>query len=97
MAELKTWHKAGMQEAETWINSVDTLSIMVTGKTGAGKTSLINGLIGEKVGIEGKTLDPQTAQVTTIRRNLQGISVTIWDTPGLQDGTCRERESTFAT
>ena len=33
-----------------------TLDIMITGKTGSGKTALINGLIGKKVGEEGKEL-----------------------------------------
>ena len=71
---------------------VSTHSIMVTGWTGAGKTSLVNGLVGERVGIEGKTLNPETASVMTIQKNLEGVSVTVWDTPGLQDGTSREKE-----
>ena len=65
---------------------------MVTGRTGSGKTSLINGLVGENVGIEGKELTPGTRNVMTIRKELNGVLVTIWDTPGLQDGTSREKE-----
>lgn len=65
---------------------------MVTGRTGAGKTSLVNGLVGEKVGIEGETLNRETASVVTIQKNLEGVYVTIYDTPGLQDGTSHEEE-----
>ena len=73
-----------------WIDEVNSLSIMVTGRTGSGKTSLINGLVG---GIEGKELTPAgTRNVMTIRKELNGVLVTIWDTPGLQDGTSREKE-----
>ena len=50
------------------------------------------GYVGENVGIEGKELTPGTTKVMTIRKELNGVLVTIWDTPGLQDGTSREKE-----
>ena len=63
---------------------------MITGKTGSGKTSLINGLIGAEVGKEGHTLDRETTSVEAKKLVLEGKITRIWDTPGLQDGTGEE-------
>ena len=63
---------------------------MITGKTGSGKTSLINGLIGTEVGKEGHTLDRETTSVEAKELVLKGKVARIWDTPGLQDGTDEE-------
>ena len=60
---------------------------MITGKTGAGKTSLINGLIGKEVGKEGYTLDRETTKVEAKKLIHEGHVAQIWDTPGLQDST----------
>ena len=63
---------------------------MITGKTGSGKSSLINGLIGKKVGEEGEGLDRMTTIVEPKELSCEGTLVKIWDTPGLQDGTDEE-------
>ena len=63
---------------------------MITGKTGSGKTSLINGLIGAEVGTEGHTLDRETTSVEAKELVLEGKITRIWYTPGLQDGTGEE-------
>ena len=63
---------------------------MITGKTGSGKSSLINGLIGKKVSEEGDGLDRITATVEPKEVTCEGTVVKIWDTPGLQDGTDEE-------
>ncbi len=61
---------------------------MVTGKTGAGKSSLINGLIGfGRVANEGKDLGGVTRGVTSYSKEINGVQFNIWDTPGLQDTT----------
>ena len=60
---------------------------MITGKTGSGKSSLINGLIGKKVSEEGEGLYRATTQVEPKELTCEGTLVKIWDTPGLQDGT----------
>ena len=91
-SKLKTWHEETREEAKEWIDKINSLSIMVTGRTGSGKTSLINGLVGEKVGIEGKKLTPETRNVMTVQKELNKVLVTIWVTPGLQDGTSHEKE-----
>ena len=63
---------------------------MITGKTGSGKSSLINGLVGKKVSEEGDDLDRMTATVEPKELTCEGTLVKIWDTPGLQDGTDEE-------
>ena len=70
----------------------NTVRILVTGKTGTGKSALINGLIGDDVAQEGDTLDPTTSEVQEIKQMVHGISLSIFDSPGLQDGTERENE-----
>ena len=75
-----------------WINESTSVNIFVTGKTGTGKSSLVNGIVGKQVAEEGGTLDPQTDKVTSYKITIDGITVTVWDSPGLQDGTKREDE-----
>ena len=72
------------------MQSSKTLDIMITGKTGSGKTALINGLIGRKLGEEGEVLTRMTAHVEAKEFSLNGMVAKIWDTPGLQDGTDEE-------
>ena len=69
------------------------LNILVVGLTGAGKTALVNALLGREEGdpgaaIEGHKIDgPCTVQVegrATARPEQAGLCV--WDSPGLKDG-----------
>jgi predicted GTPase len=69
-----------------------TLSILFTGKTGVGKSSLANALVGREVSPEGESLNPETLDVFNYRAAIAGVDVTIWDCPGLQDGTSNEAE-----
>lgn len=67
------------------------LTILVTGKTGVGKSSLINGFIGTAVQEvsdrpqEGKYLTSSTTIVSSYTAEKEGIDFLIVDTPGLQD------------
>ena len=78
------------------------LQILVCGKTGTGKSALINSVVGRQVcesggpGNEGRTdsdaLDAVTKSVNAVHSNSNGIIITVWDSPGLQDGTSMEKD-----
>ena len=62
------------------------------GKTGARKSSLINGVVGQRVAEEGHEFDPKTMKVKSFKCKYQDVDITIWDLPGLQDGLDKEEE-----
>ena len=75
-----------------------TFSILVCGRTGVGKSSLINFILGQDVCpvgdpgayIADEALDHKTNKVTAYPVMMNGVLVTIFDSPGLQDGTADE-------
>ena len=67
-----------------------SVHILFTGRTGVGKSTLINCLVGKAVAKEGDDLKPQTMEVQSYTTCLNGVDVTVWDSPGLQDGTGNE-------
>ena len=76
-----------------WLSQASSASILITGKTGAGKSSLINGMVGKDVAKEGDTLDRGTMSVEQYRVACEGgVTITVWDSPGLQDGLDKEEE-----
>ncbi|KAJ7374053.1 hypothetical protein OS493_009383 [Desmophyllum pertusum] len=70
--------------------SQNQFSILVTGKTGVGKSRLVNALVGKKVAHEGRPRTACTDTVTSYRAEIDGVEVVVWDSPGLQDGSCNE-------
>ena len=75
----------------TW-SSHGELKILVTGKTGQGKSSLINGILGGKVVAEGAGASRCTTEVEMFSKTIHGVPVKVFDSPGLQDGTANEEE-----
>ena len=61
-------------------NTVQSLSILVIGETGSGKTSLVNNLLGEEIA---KEEGASTSPITTFRGAVQGVSVTVYEVGGL--------------
>lgn len=58
------------------------INIMITGATGAGKSSTINALFETEVAKVGTSVDPETMDITKYELD----NLTLWDTPGLGDG-----------
>ena len=82
--------KEGMKE---WIRQSEAknLEILVTGRTGTGKSTLVNALVGKKVAEEGHGLRPKTTHVKKyMLATKDGLEILVWDSPGLQDGTVNE-------
>ena len=68
-----------------------TLRILITGKTGTGKSALINGIIGTNASKEGGLLNPMTSKVEEYKRTVRNVKMLVYDSPGLQDGTKNEK------
>ena len=85
------WEKIVHSEhIRKWLEQSKSLRILITGKTGVGKSALVNGIVGKFVAKEGETLDPETSTVMEYRTTIQDVEVVIYDSPGLQDGTSKE-------
>ena len=62
-----------------------TLTVVTSGRVGAGKSALVNGLVGAMVCDEADTPYSVTQAVGDIVREIHGITVKLFDTPGLDD------------
>jgi len=73
-------------EVESSLNNIGfvPLDILVTGITGAGKSTTLNTLFQKKVAVEGDGVDPQTMVID--HYTLSDKRIRFWDTPGLGDG-----------
>ena len=69
------------------------LGILLSGKTGTGKSTLVNGLIGAEVAEVSEFVQRggMTTEVKAYCTTIKGLDITVWDSPGLQDGTQNEK------
>eukprot|EP00731_Ephydatia_muelleri_P001476 Em0001g1476a len=80
------------------------LCILVCGKTGVGKSTLVNSILGKDVVKTGgpgcrsqsqpgpfSSLSAVTAGIIRASGDVEGVTVTVYDSPGLQDGHCKDQ------
>lgn len=82
-----------LAEVVEFTRTTNKLGILLSGKTGTGKSTLVNGLIGAEVAKVSKFVmgTGMTTEVKTYSTTIKGLEVTVWDSPGLQDGTKNEK------
>ena len=62
------------------------LRILITGRTRAGKSALVNSIVGEYVADEGDFPWGQTTKVKRYEKTVGDVQIWIYDSPCLQDG-----------
>lgn len=70
-----------LDRIEKWTEESNSVKIFVTGKTGTGKSTLVNGIVRQEVAHVGRCLRPGTSGINEIK---------CCDSPGLQDGNNEE-------
>lgn len=71
------------------IMGVTPLDVMITGVTGAGKSTTLNTIFNHRVASVGEGVDPETMDIKEYALN---NLIRFWDTPGLGDGVNRDKK-----
>ncbi|OPH60304.1 hypothetical protein BC351_17555 [Paenibacillus ferrarius] len=91
---MRDYSKYRFEEIRNRLESAgfNPLDIMVTGVTGAGKSSTLNAFFEKQVAKVGEGVDPETMSIDSYSFNGGGIR--FWDTPGLGDGIEADKRHT---
>ncbi len=94
LAKEGPWTKLCIETVEaTYFGQIKSMKLLIFGKTGVGKSTLVNSFLKEKLPeIEGYCLERKTVCVNEYHTTKHGISIALCDTPGLQDGTSYQGE-----
>ncbi|MDD7642797.1 MAG: 50S ribosome-binding GTPase [bacterium] len=69
--------------------NINWFDIMITGVTGAGKSTTLNSFLKKTVANVGMGVDPETQNISSYELNEY---LHFWDTPGLGDGVSRDQQ-----
>ena len=86
MTEDKIYFKEFIQREGLWVR------MLVVGKTGIGKSTLINNIFDKELAQPGGKLDSKTKTVEVISDSINGTEVDICDTPGFRDAQDKDDE-----
>ena len=70
--------------------NLNKMNILIAGKTGVGKSTLLNAIFGEEI-VEAGIGKPVTQEIEKIEK--EGFPLTIYDTPGLELGGAHSKEN----